>query len=172
MQEAWRGQFLSGPARVSEKREVYAQFNHSQALQQQEAPNSNKNHRALENTTQCDLPGRPLLPARLANEIRGGACRKPSDNYLEPSRSRAPSRCGLAAPPNLRGTLLRVPPEVNPHPDHARAGVRAVRWSLKVNNQRGLEYILFFTSTERTESVRARRTTEPARDPSAGPPRG
>ena len=75
------------------------------------------------------------------------------------------------APPNLRGTLLRVPREIAPDPGHARADVRDVRRSLKVKKQCGSELTYFFTSTERTESARARRTTEPARDPSQGPPR-
>ena len=74
VQEAWRRPLISFWPGSEGK--VRCTHNHSQALQQHEAPNSNKNHSALENTTQCGLPGRLLLPARLADEIMGGVCRR------------------------------------------------------------------------------------------------
>ena len=132
---------------------------HSQSPHQHEATSSNKNHSEMEHTTQCYLPGRLLSPARLADEIFMqcvSSGRRPSDNGLEPRRPSAPSGSGLAeaVAPNSHGILLRVIYEVAQRPDDARAGVRAVRWSLMVNNQRGLELIYFPTSTERTVAER------------------
>ena len=93
--------------------------------QQNEPPNPNKNHGALKNTTQYDLPERLLLPARLADEIIFAVHVAGMEAFSDRKILQIPRHCSPAQ-------ALKV--AIRPAQDHLRA-----------NNHRKLVFVANMT---------------------------